>query len=506
MGADIEVLLPMFSDSASRSVGPRIDPGAIPASGPADANGRPVSLTIVLGLLGAIDGLTIFASGILTLLWPPLSHAVDWQAVALIVPFGSAIGVNFLYLCGCYRRAVVRDGGAAMSQTVTAWLISMTTVIAVVYLANEPAGGMRGWLILWAIVGLAALLSVRLMLRFQLRAWQRAGRLCENVAIVGAGPLGQRLLRHLATNPDPLIRIVGLYDDRLARLPPRCMGHAVRGTVDDLVKDARERRIDIVMVALPLAADWRLAEIMNKLRLLPVDVRLPTDNFGLRLKDCRVSHVAGLAFLHALDRPLRDWRLIAKDAEDRILSALILLLIAPVLAIVALLIKLDSPGPVLFRQKRFGFNNQLIEVFKFRTMYHHACDQNAEQLTRRNDPRVTTVGAILRRTSLDELPQFINVLRGEMSIVGPRPHATAAKAGGLLYQEAVKAYDARHRVKPGITGWAQINGWRGETETTSQITKRVEYDLYYIENWSLLLDLTIIARTIPGMLTSRYAY
>jgi Undecaprenyl-phosphate glucose phosphotransferase len=506
MRADIEVIPLMFSDTASHPIGPRIEPDATPATDPAGAGGRPVSLTIVLGVLGAIDCLAIIASGILPLLWPSRPYAVQWSAAALIVPLGGVIGANFLYLFGCYRRSVLRDGGTVMSQTVTAWLVSMTTVIAAVYLADEPATGMRGWLILWAIVGLAALLAVRLALKFQIGAWKRAGRLSENVAVIGAGPLGQRLLRHLSTNPDPLIRIVGLYDDRLARLPPRCMGHVVRGTVDDLVKDARERRVDIVMVALPLAADWRLAEIMNKLRLLPVDVRLPTDNFGLRLKDCRISHVAGLAFLHVLDRPLRDWRLIAKDAEDRILSGLILTLIAPVLAIIALLIKLDSPGPVLFRQKRYGFNNQLIEVFKFRTMYHHVRDQNAEQLTRRNDPRVTTIGAFLRRTSLDELPQFINVLRGEMSIVGPRPHATAAKAGGLLYQEAVKAYDARHRVKPGITGWAQINGWRGETETMNQIMKRVEHDLYYIENWSLLLDLTIIARTIPGMLVGRCAY
>jgi len=284
------------------------------------------------------------------------------------------------------------------------------------------------------------------------------------------------------------------------------MGHTLRGTVDDLLKDARERRIDVAIVALPLAAERRLSEITNKLRLLPVDVRLPMDNFGFRAKDCPVSHVGGLSFLDVVDKPLRDWRLIAKDAEDRVLSAVILMLIAPLLAIIALLIKLDSPGPVLFRQKRYGFNNQLIEVFKFRTMYDHARDQDAEQLTRRNDPRVTPIGAFLRRTSLDELPQFINVLRGEMSIVGPRPHATAAKAGGLLYQEAVKTYDARHRVKPGITGWAQINGWRGETQTTTQIAKRVEHDLYYIENWSLLLDLTIILRTIPGMLRSRYAY
>jgi len=181
-------------------------------------------------------------------------------------------------------------------------------------------------------------------------------------------------------------------------------------------------------------------------------------------------------------------------------------LISPLMMAIALLIRFDSPGPALFRQKRYGFNNHLIEVLKFRTMYQEKSDANGERLTQRDDPRITRVGAFLRRTSLDELPQFLNVLRGDMSIVGPRPHALSAKAGTLLYQEAVKYYDARHRMKPGITGWAQVNGWRGETDTLEQIRKRVEHDLYYIEHWSIALDLRIIARTIVGGFTGRNAF
>jgi len=168
--------------------------------------------------------------------------------------------------------------------------------------------------------------------------------------------------------------------------------------------------------------------------------------------------------------------------------------------------RLDSPGPALFRQRRVGYRGREFTLFKFRSMYTHMTDHNAAQLTRRNDPRITRLGAFLRRTSLDELPQFINVVRGEMSIVGPRPHALSAKAGTLLYQEAVKYYDARHRVKPGITGWAQVNGWRGETDTVEQIRKRVEHDLYYIEHWSILLDLKIIVRTIVGGFTGTHAF
>jgi len=301
-------------------------------------------------------------------------------------------------------------------------------------------------------------------------------------------------------------RIFGVYDDDAARLPQRCMGHAILGSVDELVRDARVHGIDTVIVALPSTSDHLLVETLNKLSLVPVDVRLCPGEFAMRLGTLQASHIGGHTFLNVIDHPLRDWRWFAKTVEDRLLSALILMSISPLMVAIALLIRLDSPGPALFRQKRYGFNNQLIEVLKFRTMHHEMSDSNAEQLTRRNDPRITRVGAFLRRTSLDELPQFLNVLRGDMSIVGPRPHALSAKAGALFYQEAVKHYDARHRMKPGITGWAQVNGWRGETDTLEQIRKRVEHDLYYIERWSIAFDLRIIARTIVGGFSGHNAF
>jgi Undecaprenyl-phosphate glucose phosphotransferase len=478
----------------------------IPAKTRGDAGVRPVSAAIILTLLGVADGFAIFVSGVAPTLLPSLRDAVDWQLAQVTVVLGTILGVNFLHLCGCYSLDARHDLGGGIYKPIAGWLLTLITAVGAIFAASKPTVGMSAWLMLWMVSGILALSAIRWILRFQVLSWKTAGRLGRNVAVVGAGPLGQQLLRHFNASRDPLIRIVGVYDDRVSKAAPRLLGHTLQGTVDDLVNDVRRRRIDIVIVALPLAAAWRLSEVMNKLRLVPVDVRLAVDKFGFQLKDRSVSHLGGLTFLDAIDKPLRDWRWIAKDIEDWVLAALILLLAAPVMLIIALLIKLDSPGSVLFRQKRYGFNNQLIEVFKFRTMYHHASDPNGEQLTRRGDPRITRIGAFLRRTSIDELPQFINVLRGEMSIVGPRPHAMAAKAAGLLYQEAVKAYDARHRVKPGITGWAQVNGWRGETETVEQITKRVEHDLYYIEHWSLLLDLRIIVRTIPVALASRHAF
>ena len=195
-----------------------------------------------------------------------------------------------------------------------------------------------------------------------------------------------------------------------------------------------------------------------------------------------------------------------KTIEDRVLATFMLVALLPLLAIIAVAIKLDSRGPVLFKQRRYGFNDNLIQVVKFRTMHTDMVDADAERLTTKGDDRVTRVGRLLRATSLDELPQLLNVLAGDMSLVGPRPHALAAKAGGKPYEQAVQHYASRHRVKPGITGWAQVNGWRGETDTVEKLRKRVEHDLYYIDNWSIWLDLLIIARTAAVPFGDRNAY
>lgn len=468
------------------------------------ASRKAVSEAIVRRIAGFLDGVSILAAGIVATHWG--AGDLDWRVLGLAVLLGTLLGVNFLHLLGAYgfnRFARLDDG---VSRVLLAWGLTLGTLAVAAYVA-APIGEAGGaWFMLWFTGGLSLLLPIRLVLFHLARKWRREGRLGEMVAIVGAGPIGQRLLRHLNASTGSTMRIVGVYDDDARSLPQRCMGHPIRGTVEDLVKDARRLGIGTVIVAMPLSVDRALTATMNKLSLLPVDVRLCPDEFGLRLGQVQVSHLGGMTFLNVIDRPLRDWQGIAKEIEDRALAALILTLISPLMLAVAALIKLDSPGPVFFRQKRYGFNNQLIEVLKFRTMHHAKQDPNAEQLTRRNDPRITRIGAFLRRTSLDELPQFLNVLRGEMSIVGPRPHALKAKAGFLLYQDAVRYYDARHRVKPGITGWAQINGWRGETDTIEQIRKRVEHDLHYIDNWSIRLDLKIIARTVLGGFTGHHAF
>lgn len=493
-------------NSRSKSVATAIPlaPETEPAPPPARGSARTISEPIVTGVVTVLDGLSILGAGVLAMHWN--GAAIDWRLEGLVVMLGGVLGVNFLQLAGAHRFAQLVHLDSALFRALFGWLMTLAALAVAAYCVEPITAAGGSWVAAWFAGAAALLAATRIVLNHRIRRWAQDGRLGERIAVVGAGPVAQHLLRNLNSAAGTPLRIVGVYDDDAATLPRRCMGHEIHGTVDDLVEAVRRQAIDSVIVALPLGADHQLVETLNKLSHVPVDVRLCPDAFGLRLGEVGVSHIGGHTFLNAIDRPLRDWRWIAKEIEDRIIAACILGMISPLLLAIAIAIRLDSPGPALFRQKRYGFNNRLIEVWKFRTMYHDRSDANAERLTQRNDPRITRIGAFLRRTSLDELPQFLNVLRGDMSVVGPRPHATAAKAGCLLYQEAVKHYDARHRVKPGITGWAQINGWRGETDTVEQIRKRVEHDLFYIEHWSIAFDLQIILRTALGGFTGRNVF
>jgi Undecaprenyl-phosphate glucose phosphotransferase len=473
-------------------------PSASPSLPLGQSDRRAVSLTAVFGAKRTVDAIGIAAIGVATALWITPMPLPSMVSIILFVILATTIMMNVAPRLGAYQHKMLSSLIASIGVAVAAWAVAIVAVALLVLSISPNLSPVQEWLEFWAF-GAATLLALnRCVIELILIKLRRAGRLRRAVAIVGAGPIGQRLIQKLTSTREPDVRIVGIYDDRIARLPRFCLGHRIRGNIDDLLRAARATRIDCVFVALPLSADWRLAEIMNKLCLVPVDVRLCADNFGFQIGECDVTHVNGLTTLDVSNRPLRGWRRVAKIVEDKVLATIILALVSPIMAAVAVLIKFDSPGPILFRQKRYGLNNELIEVLKFRTLYDDARDPNAERLCSSDDPRVTRIGSFLRRTMIDELPQFINVLRGEMSIVGPRPHAVAAKAGGLLYREVVKYYDARHRMKPGITGWAQINGWRGETRTVEEIDQRVAHDLYYIQNWSIRLDLTIILRTALG--------
>jgi Undecaprenyl-phosphate glucose phosphotransferase len=265
-------------------------------------------------------------------------------------------------------------------------------------------------------------------------------------------------------------------------------------------------RANAALVVLPVKSNDEVHEILDELRHLPIEVRVLPDLSNFPVSPTSVSSLGGLPLLGIMEKPLLEWEVAVKRAEDLIIGSLLLLLTAPLMVFIACAIRLDSSGPVLFRQPRVGFCNRQFEIFKFRTMVASATDLHADRLVSRGDPRVTRIGKWLRRSSLDELPQLFNVIRGDMSLVGPRPHAARAKAGDLLYDDAVEQYASRFRIKPGITGWAQVNGWRGQTDTVDKLRQRVEHDLHYISHWSLGLDLAILLKTVTALFGGANAF
>lgn len=462
---------------------------------------RPVSLEVVGGIMRGLDGISGLAAALaaLAMTMPDLPLAPSYHiAIALL---GTAVMVCALSAAGVYRIDLLREGNLPMHRILVGWASTSGIVVGAVVLSGAGLSANRDWLLLWFVLGGCVSIAVHTVLSVWLDQLRQAGRLRIRVAIFGSGAAARALLRRLDEGNRSLRDhvVVGLYDNQ------NHGAHSLSGNMDALLNGVRRQHVDAVIVALA-STEWPSATVVDMLRQAAADIYLYPDIRGFRPNGAGMAQIGGVPLLAVEFHPLRNWRGVAKAVEDRVFAAFALLLVSPVLLLIAMLIKLDSPGPVLFRQKRYGLNNQLIEVLKFRTMRQDMCDPTASQLTQRNDPRVTRIGALLRRTSLDELPQFINVLRGDMSVVGPRPHAVAAKAAGLLYQEAVPYYDCRHRMKPGITGLAQVSGWRGETETLEQIRKRVEHDVHYIENWSLLLDAQIILRTIFGGFTGRQAF
>lgn len=352
------------------------------------------------------------------------------------------------------------------------------------------------WLWAWCAISVAYILTTRLAFKLFALPAEEAGRFVRHIAIVGGGQHAEDVINLLESSANRQIEIIGLFDDRNDdRSPDSINRHRKLGTISDLHDYARSHRIDQIIVTIPQTAEVRLLQVLKRLWELPIDIRISALSSKLRLQPRSYSYIGALPLLAAFDKPLAGWDEFTKNIFDRAVAALMIVLLSPILCLVALAIRLESKGPVVFRQKRYGFNNELITVFKFRSMFASLADQNASRLVTRNDPRVTRVGRFIRRTSLDELPQLFNVVSGTMSLVGPRPHAISAKADDRLYEDVVDGYFARHRIKPGITGWAQINGYRGETDTREKIEGRVKLDLEYISKWSILFDVYIIVMT-----------
>ena len=464
---------------------------------------RAYSPIVIAGAVRLIDFVMLSAIGIaLYLAYVVRITGFHWEYVAAIFAM-TATAVICFQAADIYEVQVFRGQLRQMTRMISSWAFVFLLFIGASFIVKLGSEISRLWLTAFFFVGLAALITERVLLRALVRGWARQGRLDRRTIVVGSDKNGELLVETLKTQPDSDIQVLGVFDDRNdSRALDTCAGSPKLGKVDDIIEFARRTRIDLVLFALPISAETRILEMLKKLWVLPVDIRLSAHTNKLRFRPRSYSYLGEVPTLDVFEAPITDWDLVMKWLFDHVVGFLILLLALPVMGLVALAVKLDSPGPVIFRQKRFGFNNERIDVFKFRSMYHHLADPTASRVVTRNDDRVTRVGRFIRKTSLDELPQLFNVVfNSNLSLVGPRPHAVQGKLQSRLFDEAVDGYFARHRVKPGITGWAQINGWRGEVDTDEKIQKRVEFDLYYIENWSVLFDLFILLKTPLALMT-----
>ena len=445
-------------------------------------------------------------------------HIEDVYIAAMAL--GALLTATYMHFAKLYSYSNLVAFSLQFGTVTAMWGAVFVSLIALAYFAQVSDRYSRFWVLTWFTTTLLIFGALRVLLAYQVERWAKRGELDINIAIVGAGDFGRRLIQFFDRRKTPGIRIVGVFDDRQTRVPASIEGYPVRGNISDLLNYIRENRVDEVVVAVPWRAGGQLRELIARLQTVATDVKLCPEEILQEIPNLGYGEVAGVPMLKLSERPLSGWSLFAKAIEDRLLSVAILIGFLPVMIPIALAIKLTSRGPVFFRQTRYGFNNNNFTVLKFRTMYPAdpaaapgsggeadedgvPNDRKSVQQARRDDPRITPVGAFLRRTSLDELPQPINVIRGEMSLVGPRPHAVAHNEE---YAATINEYLSRHRMKPGITGWAQVNGFRGETGTVDLMRQRVEYDLYYIENWSVLFDFRILLMTLFVGFINRNAY
>jgi Undecaprenyl-phosphate glucose phosphotransferase len=420
---------------------------------------------------------------------------------------GSLLTVILLEFTDAYQMPALRRPLAHAGKLLIVWAGVLALLTLAGFLLKVSQEFSRAWLGEWFAFGFIALLVLRLVVSRLMRQWARNGTMERRAVIVGGGAEAEGLIRSLEQQPFNDIRICGIFDDRdERRSPPLVAGYPKLGNILELIEFARIARIDMLIVSLPMTAETRVLSMLKKLWVLPVDIRLSAHSNRLRFRPRAYSFIGSVPMLDIFDKPINDWDSVAKRAFDIVFSMVGIILFSPVMAVAAIAIKLESKGPVIFRQKRHGFNNEIIDVYKFRSMYIDQCDPTARNAVVKNDPRVTRVGRFIRKTSIDELPQFFNALFGSLSLVGPRPHAVSAQSHNKLYHEVVDGYFARHRVKPGVTGWAQINGWRGEIDSDEKIRMRTEYDLAYIENWSLWFDLKILLLTPVRLLNTENAY
>ena len=462
---------------------------------------------IIIGQYRLFEFLSLLAAGLAILFFGTAADGHPFLSKAVVTVALSGLAIVFLQVADAYQIPILRAPQRFLPRILGPWaaaFVVMTLALLPFDVNNIYSFRLLG---IWLATGAVFLLVARLVFAYGIRHWARNGIMERRAVIVGGGDPAKELIRALEHQADNDIRICGIFDDRgEKRSPVMVAGYPKLGTVAELVEFARLTRIDMLIIALPISAEERILQLLKMLWVLPVDIRLAAHANKLRFRPRSYSHVGVVPMLDIFNKPIRDWDGVAKRIFDVIFSVVALTLLWPIMLGAAIAVKTTSRGPIFFMQKRHGFNNEIIKVLKFRSMYTHMSDPSARNAVTKNDPRVTPVGRFIRKTSIDELPQLFNVLLGNLSLVGPRPHAVLAASHNRTYADVVEGYFARHRVKPGVTGWAQINGWRGEIDSDDKIRFRTAYDLYYIENWSLLFDLKILFLTPFRLLNTENAY
>jgi Undecaprenyl-phosphate glucose phosphotransferase len=483
--------------------------GAPPRRG---ATGRAVNTPpvphamLALGIVG-LEAL-LLALTALVAVWlanPALAHPAHDGLELRIALLAGLLTLGGIGFAGGYRKGAFHDPTRQVQPILLAGLAAGAIIWLSAVVFDQLHRINPLWTLYWAALAGVTLPAARAMTARALLA--RPEAFAERTVVIGGGTNGTRLVQFLRRRHDRSLRLLGFVDDRYTRIGTEMDSLPFLGQIDEVFSLVRRGVVDQVIIALPWSAEERTLALLHHLSEYPVHVRLAPDLISYHFPGRSMTDMGGVPLVHLMDRPISGWSSILKRAEDLAIAIPCLLVFGLPMLLVALAIKLDSPGPVFFRQHRVGFNNREFRMLKFRSMHHNPKEESriARQATR-GDPRLTRVGAFLRRTSLDELPQILNVIMGEMSFIGPRPHAPGTRAAGRTFEDVVARYAARHRVKPGLTGLAQVRGLRGETDTEDKIVNRVEADLEYIENWTVWLDLAILARTAGLVLRMKNAY
>ena len=470
---------------------------------PAQWRGFPFSPSVIPGLTQLSDAIAVLAGALTATLTGPAIAADDAHAYgAAVVSVLAAFTILIAHANAASVDALMRPLSRlddVLVALITAFLFFLSMAFA--FEASDRLSWI--WMLSFALFAFAYAAAARLTLRQLFRHLSRRNLVGRSMVVLGTGEQGRRFLHKAARARPFFTRVVGVFSQDDPPPDAQIEGVPVLGGVDTLIRLARTKKIDDIIVAMPWAADRTLTESIEQLKELPVNIYLSTDLVGFELAfRPAVGDLSELPMFEVVRRPISGWSSALKIIEDYTITLALIICLSPLLIAIAILIKIDSPGPVLFRQKRLGFNNQVFDIYKFRSMYHRPDETHVRQATK-GDPRVTRVGRIIRATSLDELPQLFNVLDGTMSLVGPRPHAVSHNEE---YGRKIRGYFARHKVKPGSTGSAQVNGFRGETEDISKMQARVAHDLYYAENWSFFFDFRILITTVIVVFFQKSAY